>query len=167
MPIAEAQKRAMDSIRNMRYGEDGYFSILNSQPTVLMHPTHPELNGKDVSDLRDPNGVYLYRDMVAVIKRDGKGFTAYAFPKPGTTEASPKIAYNVTYQPWDWILTTGVYVDDVDAAFRSSLYQSLGILVVLAACPVGGRGAAQPRHPPFTGRRAVLCRRNCQPDCRQ
>ena len=132
MPLAEAQKRAMDSIRNMRYGEDGYFTILNSQPTVLMHPTHPEMDGKDVSDVKDPNGVYLYRDMVAVIMRDGQGFTAYAFPKPGATEGSPKIAYNVTYQPWDWIINTGIYVDDVDAAFRASLYQSLGILVVLA-----------------------------------
>jgi len=133
MPLAEAQKRAMDSIRNMRYGEDGYFTILNSQPTVLMHPTKPELNGKDAGSYRDPDGAYLFRDMVAVIKRDGAGFTAYAFPKPGANEASPKIAYNVTYQPWDWILNTGVYVDDVDAAFRSSLYQSLGILAVLAA----------------------------------
>jgi methyl-accepting chemotaxis protein len=38
----------------------------------------------------------------------------------------------MTYQPWDWILSTGVYVDDIDTAFRSSLYQSVGILVVLA-----------------------------------
>ncbi|WNC95113.1 cache domain-containing protein [Paraburkholderia sp. FT54] len=65
-------------------------------------------------------------------KRDGQGFTANAASKPGATEASAKIAYNVTYQPWDSILTTGLYVDDLDAAFRSSLYQSLGILVVLA-----------------------------------
>src|SRR5471032_1565192 len=132
MPAAEAQRRAMDSIRNNRYGESGYFSIINSQPMFLMHPTHPELNGKDVRDARDPNGVYNFRDMVAVTKRDGKGFTTYAFPRPGATEASPKIVYNVSYQPWDWILSTGDYVDDIDAAFRSTLYQSLGILAVLA-----------------------------------
>ncbi|MFL9856254.1 methyl-accepting chemotaxis protein [Paraburkholderia madseniana] len=132
MPVEEALKRAMDSIRNMRYGEDGYFAILNSQPRVLMHPTNAERSGKDVGDYKDPNGVYVFRDIVALIKRDGKGFTAYSTLKPGGTEASPKIAYNVTYQPWDWILTTGLYVDDIDAAFRSSLYQSLGILVVLA-----------------------------------
>jgi methyl-accepting chemotaxis protein len=135
MPAAEAQRRAMDSIRNIRYGESGYFSIINSQPMVLMHPTHPELNGKDVRDARDardPNGVYNFRDMVAVTKRDGKGFTTYSFPRPGATEASPKIVYNVSYQPWDWILSTGDYVDDIDAAFRSTLYQSLGILAVLA-----------------------------------
>jgi methyl-accepting chemotaxis protein len=69
--------------------------------------------------------------MVAVTKRDGQGFTEYAFPKPGATEASPKITYNLSYQPWDWILNTGVYVDDLDAAFRATLYQSLGILVIL------------------------------------
>jgi methyl-accepting chemotaxis protein len=133
MPMTEAQKRAMDSLRNMRYGEDGYFIIFNSRPTILMHPTQPDLNGKDVGDVKDSNGVYYYRDTVDTIKRDGHGFTAYVFPKPGATEASPKIAYNVTYQPWDWILRTGLYVDDIDAAFRATLYQSLGILVVLAA----------------------------------
>jgi methyl-accepting chemotaxis protein len=82
MPLAEAQKRAMDSIRNMRYGEDGYFTILNSQPTILMHPTHPELNGKDVSDYQDSNGDRLYKNTVDLIKRDGQGFISYAFPKP-------------------------------------------------------------------------------------
>ena len=132
MPLAEAQKRAMDSIRNMRYGEDGYFQIVDSEPRILMRPTNAAMNGKDVGDYKDRNGVYVYRDIVALIKRDGKGYTAYTASKPGGTEVSPKIAYNVTYQPWDWILTTGVYVDDLDAAFRASLYQSLGILVVLA-----------------------------------
>src|ERR1700688_989963 len=113
MPVAEAQKRAMDTIRNMRYGENGYFQIINSQPTVLMHPTQQEMNGKDVSDYKDPNGVYVFRDIVAVVKRDGKGFTAYATSKPGATEASPKITYSLIYQPWDWILSTGLYVDDL------------------------------------------------------
>ncbi|ANB75257.1 methyl-accepting chemotaxis protein [Paraburkholderia phytofirmans] len=132
MSAAEAQKRAMDSIRNMRYGDNGYFVILNSQPTVLMHPTSPQMDGSNVDDYKDPNGVTIFRDMVAVSKHDGQGFTAYSFPKPGRTEASPKITYIVSYQPWDWILTTGLFVDDLDAAFRSSLYQSLGILLVLA-----------------------------------
>ncbi|ANB75805.1 chemotaxis protein [Paraburkholderia phytofirmans OLGA172] len=129
---AEAKKRALDSIRNMRYAGNGYFTIINSQLTVLLHAARPDLNGKDVSNYKDPNGVFFFRDMAAVIKRDGKGFTAYAFPRPGATEAAPKIVYNMTYQPWDWILSTGVYVDDIDTAFRSSLYQSLGILVILA-----------------------------------
>ncbi|SOE92562.1 methyl-accepting chemotaxis sensory transducer with Cache sensor [Burkholderia sp. D7] len=132
MPEAEAQRRAMDSIRSMRYGNGGYFSISNSEGTLLMNPMRPDLIGKDTSDYKDPNGVYFIRDMIAVIKRDGKGFTEFALTKPGTTGTSPKISYNVTYQPWHWILTTGVYVDDLDAVFRSTLYQSLGVLFLLA-----------------------------------
>ncbi len=98
-----------------------------------MHPTQPEMNGKDVGDYRDSNGVYFYKDTVDLIKRDGEGFISYAFPKPGATESSPKVSYNLSYQPWDWILQTGIYVDDIDAAFRAALFQSLGILAVLAA----------------------------------
>jgi methyl-accepting chemotaxis protein len=137
MPVAEAQKRAMDSIRNMRYGTDGYFTIFNSQPRVLMHPTRAELNGKEVSDFQDANGVRFYKDSVDLIKRDGAGFVSYAFPKPGANEPAPKISYNLPYQPWDWILQTGIYIDDIDAAFRTTLFQSLGILLVLAGALSG------------------------------
>jgi methyl-accepting chemotaxis protein len=132
IPIAEAQKRAMDSVRKMRYGDNGYFVIINSQPTMLMDPPRPALEGKNVIDNKDPNGVPYFRDIVAVIKSDGQGFTTYSFPKPGSTEASPKVVYALSYQPWDWILTTGLYVDDLDAAFRLTLYRSLGSLVILA-----------------------------------
>jgi methyl-accepting chemotaxis protein len=132
LSAADAQKQAMDSIRKIRYGESGYFSIINSHPTILMHPTHPDLDGKDGSDYKDPNGVAYFKEMVTTVESNGKGFTAYEFPRPGATVAAPKIVYNVIYRPWDWILSTGDYVDDIDAAFRSTLYQSLGILVVLA-----------------------------------
>jgi methyl-accepting chemotaxis protein len=133
MSESEAKKRAMDSVRKMRFGDNGYFTILNSQLMMVMHPTKPEMGGKYIGDYKDPNGVYLYKDAVAVIQRDGRGFSEYAFPKPGATEASPKIAFNTTYQPWDWVFMTGVYLDDIEEAFRSTLYQSLGILVALAA----------------------------------
>jgi methyl-accepting chemotaxis protein len=131
MPEAEAQKLAMDAIRNVRYGTDGYFTVLNSK-VVLMHPTNLGMIGKDINGFKDPNGVYFFREAVALTKRDGRGFRTFAFPRPGATEPAPKIAYDESYQPWDWILTTGVYVDDIDAAFRTALYQNLGILIVLA-----------------------------------
>ncbi|MGF6767097.1 methyl-accepting chemotaxis protein [Paraburkholderia sp. GAS33] len=132
IPLAEAQRTAMAAIRNMRFGRDGYFAILDSQLTILMNPAQPQLNGKNIGDFKGPNGAFLFRDMLAVLRRDGQAFTLYSIPKPGGTEASSKIAYVVAYQPWDWILNTGLYVDDIDAAFRSALYQNLGVLVVLA-----------------------------------
>jgi methyl-accepting chemotaxis protein len=131
IPEADAQKLAMDAVRNIRYGTDGYFTVLNSK-VVLMHPSNLAMIGKDINGFKDPNGVYFFREAVALTKRYGKGFRTFAFPRPGETEPAPKIAYDESYQPWDWILTTGVYVDDIDAAFRAALYQNLGILVVLA-----------------------------------
>ncbi|PXW28644.1 methyl-accepting chemotaxis protein [Paraburkholderia caballeronis] len=137
IPVEEAQKRAMESIRNIRYGGGGYVTIFNSHPTMLMHPTSPQMNGKDLNDYQGPNGDHIYQNIVTVIRRDGKGFISYQFPRPGAHEAAPKISYAVSYQPWDWILNTGVYVDDLDAAFRASLYRGLEMLVVLAAVLAG------------------------------
>lgn len=130
--VAEAQKSAMAAVRNIRYGADGYFTILNSH-VVLMHPINLAMIGKDINGFKDPNGVYFLKEAVALTKNNGKGFRNFAFPRPGETKAAPKIAYDVTYQPWDWILTTGVYVDDIDAGFRTALYKNLAVLVVLAA----------------------------------
>jgi len=130
---SDAKKRAMDSVRKMRYGDNGYFTLLNSQPTILMHPTNPAMDGKNAGEFKDPNGVYIYRNIVAIIKRDGKGFNRYAFPRPGATEPAPKISFVTAYQPWGWIFSTGVYLDDIDAAFHADLYRSLGMLAALAA----------------------------------
>jgi len=130
--VDEAKKQALAAIRGLRYGQGGtgYFTLMNSGPVILMHPIHPEMQGRNVNDYKDPNGVALYRDTVAVVKQDGHGFVAYSFPKPGTNEIGPKISYAAPYEPWDWILQTGAYTDDIDAAFRTSLYQSLGFLAV-------------------------------------
>ena len=132
LSVEEAQKRAMEGVRHMRYGTEGYVTIFNSHPTMLMHPTAPKMIGKDLGDYKGPNGNHIYEDIVAIIKRDGKGFYSYAFPRPGSHDLSPKISYATSYQPWDWIMNTGVYVDDLDAAFRESLYRSVAILIVLA-----------------------------------
>ncbi|MEX3947707.1 cache domain-containing protein [Paraburkholderia sp. EG287B] len=78
------------------------------------------------------NGVYLFKEIVAVIKQEGQGFVSYSFKRIGSNDVAPKISYSVSYQPWDWILTTGLYVDDIDAAFRVTLYWSLGILAAIA-----------------------------------
>jgi methyl-accepting chemotaxis protein len=133
LPVEEAQKRAMESVRHIRYGADGYITIFNSHPTMLMHPLSPQMSGQDLSTFRGPTGDHIYEDIMAVIKRDGEGFTAYTFFKPGAHESSPKIAYAARYEPWDWILNTGVYVDDLDDAFRDALYRSFALLAVLAA----------------------------------
>ena len=132
--VDEAKKRALDAIRQMRYadGGTGYFTLMSHDPVILMHPYHPEMVGKNVDGYKDPNGVALYHDTVALVVRDGGGFVSYSFSKPGLSGVYPKISYAAQYAPWGWIVQTGAYFDDIDAAFRTSLYQSLGGLLIAA-----------------------------------
>lgn len=126
----EAQQRATQIIKDLRYGETGYFTILNNQAQVIMHPINAKLIGKG-PDIADANGVYIFRDMVAVTQDNHAGYTAYVFPRPGETQPQPKIAYNIPWAPWGWIITTGLYVDDINEAFLVSLYENLFVFIVI------------------------------------
>jgi methyl-accepting chemotaxis protein len=124
----EAQKQAMAIIKGLRYAKDGYFTI-SSGTMSLMHPIKPENNGKDLVDLKDPKGTYVYRAIAAAgALPEGGGFINYYWSRPGSTEPVPKMSRVVHYEPWNWDLTTGVYMDDIDAAFRDSLFKSAGLL---------------------------------------
>jgi methyl-accepting chemotaxis protein len=132
----EAKKRAMSRLRALRYGQDGYFWINDMQPRMVMHPTKPEMDGKDLSAYADPNGTKLFVDAVEIVRRQGKGFIAYEWPKPGFDNPQPKISFVTAFEPWGWIIGTGAYVDDlraqVWAAARSNIATGLGILTVVA-----------------------------------
>ena len=126
-----AQKQAAEAIKGLRYGKDGYMTI--SQGTVsLMHPIKPELSGKDMKDLKDPQGVYVYREISATgHNADGGGFVHYLWSRPGSTEPVPKLTRVSHFAPWDWDLATGVYLDDINDSFRNSLLKSAGALIVV------------------------------------
>ncbi|VVD89964.1 methyl-accepting chemotaxis protein [Pandoraea cepalis] len=132
LTIDEAKRSAIGVIRKMRYaGGKGYFTILNPDGVLLMSATKPEDEGRNVSGFRDRNGEPFNQNVLNQIHRDGSGFTRYAFGKPGATGIFPKISYNDAYRPWQWILMTGVYVDDINAAFYASLVRSLGVFAVI------------------------------------
>jgi methyl-accepting chemotaxis protein len=127
----EAQKQAIAAIKGFRYAKDGYMTISTGTLSV-MHPIKPELDGKDMVDLKDPNGVYVYREISRLGRSaDSGGFMRYLWSRPGSTEPVPKIGRVSSYRPWDWDLVTGVYVDDIDDAFRSSLLKSGAVLIVV------------------------------------
>ena len=133
----EAQKQAIDVIKALRYGHDGYVSITRTDMIAVMNPFKPASNGKDVSDVKDANGTYLYRDIAAIGKTDsGVGFVRYVWPRPNETTPAPKMSRVTTYKPWGWMLINGVYMDDIDAAFRQSLMGAgallLGVCVALS-----------------------------------
>jgi methyl-accepting chemotaxis protein len=130
----EAQQQALRRLKAMRYGKDGYYSVIDSHPTMLMHPLKAELIGKDLSDFKDAHGTYLYRDAARIAQQKGEGWIEYVWAKPGNPDQNqvfPKGAYVLTYKPWDWTFITGLYLDDLQDAFIADLWHATMLLVIV------------------------------------
>ena len=131
LPEEEAQHRALDAVRAMRFGDGNYFFIFNTQLHMLMQPIKPELEGTDLNGNTDPTGKHLFVEIANVVKADGAGYVPYMWPKPGLQEPVPKISYSMGFAPWGWIIGTGVYVDAINTVFWERLTNfSLGALVL-------------------------------------
>jgi methyl-accepting chemotaxis protein len=147
--VADAQKRAMTRVAALRYGNNDYFWINDMQPRMVMHPMKPELNGSDLSANKDPNGKALFVDFVNVVRKDGAGFVPYEWPKPGFERPQPKLSIVVGFAPWNWVIGTGVYIDDLDAQTwastqRSLIAAGLVLLLALAVSMFVARGITRP-----------------------
>jgi methyl-accepting chemotaxis protein len=130
----DAKKQALAVIGAIRYGTDGYLSINDSHPTMVMHPIKPAMNGKDLSTYTDPAGNRLFVDIVKAGDQTGGGFINYLWSKPGSDKPVPKLSYSQKFAPWDWYLVTGMYMDDVQSAFYASALRWLAITALLGAC---------------------------------
>lgn len=130
-----AQEQALKAIRGLRYGPGDYFWINDLRPVMVMHPTNPKLENQDLSGIRDPDGFALFNEMVILAKKQGAGLVDYRWPKPGASEPVKKTSYVQLFQPWGWILGSGVYVDDVAVEFRQQMLNaamySIGIVLVM------------------------------------
>jgi len=130
---ATAQKQALSAIRNLRYDQSDYFWINDLAPVMVMHPTNPKLDGQNLAAIRDPDGFAVFNEMVAIAKAKGAGMVNYRWPKPGASEPVQKTSYVQLFQPWGWIIGSGVYIDDVQAEFRSQVVKAsvVGIAIAL------------------------------------
>ncbi|HYU16585.1 MAG TPA: methyl-accepting chemotaxis protein [Candidatus Acidoferrum sp.] len=128
---ADAQASALAELKLLRYSGKEYFWVNDMRPSMIMHPIKPELDGKDLSANADPNGKHLFIEMVKVVREKGGGFVEYEWPKPGADKAQPKVSYVKGFAPWEWVLGSGVYVDDVYATFRHDLLLAAGAIAVL------------------------------------
>ncbi|TMP72775.1 methyl-accepting chemotaxis protein [Pseudoalteromonas sp. S1609] len=113
----QAQSQAIASIRSLRYDDTNYFWINNYQPAMVMHPIKPALEGKDLTNNKDPDGTPLFVEMVSVVKQSGEGYVPYKWPKPGNDNPVDKIAFVKGFDQWQWIIGSGVYLDTIDSAF--------------------------------------------------
>ena len=107
----------------LRFGPENkdYFWINDMGPTMVMHPYKPELNGKDLSGSKDPNGKKLFVEFVKVCSEKGEGFVDYHWPKYGADEPQPKLSFVKLFKEWNWVLGTGIYIDDIEAAVAAKV----------------------------------------------
>ena len=125
----EAKKKlALNLIKTTRYNKKDYFWINDMQPTMIMHPYKPELDGKNLSDLKDPNGKRLFVEFVKVCKENGEGFVDYMWPKYGSEKPVPKISYVKLFKPWNWIIGSGVYLEVAGAKIKEDAKSMIGTL---------------------------------------
>jgi methyl-accepting chemotaxis protein len=124
----EAAKRtALDAIGAIRFDATNYVFVLNFDGVMIAHPK-ADLVGKNLLDAQDPNGKYYNREIAAAGKA-GRGFVEYEWVKPGATATSHKVSYVAGVPEWGWMVVGGLYVDDVDAAFRGVLLDLTKVLV--------------------------------------
>jgi methyl-accepting chemotaxis protein len=135
----QAQTEAKAVISAMRYDNgSGYFWINDMHPRMVMHAVKPEMNGSDLTQNKDPNGKFLFVEFVKVVQASGKGFSDYYWPKPGADQPVEKFSHVAGFEPWGWIVGTGVYVDDLDAMFRRDAFTFAGIFSIGAVLLIGG-----------------------------
>ena len=123
-----AQKTALQAVAQLRYEGKEYFWINDMQPRIVMHPIKPELDGKDASTIKDPNGFALFVGFAEMVKRSGQGFVSYQWPRPGATQPVDKLSYVKGFAPWGWVIGSGIYVDDLKTAQRRGALWVAGIV---------------------------------------
>lgn len=130
-----AQTQAAEIVKALRYNEQEYFWIHNTDLKMIMHPTNAKLVGTDISQVKDPNGVHVFAEMNKLAEKTGDAFLQYMWPKPGSDKPVEKYSYVKTFKPWGWIVGNGIYFDQIRAtvsALRWALYGGLGLAAILS-----------------------------------
>ena len=122
-----AQQQALGVISQLRYDHDDYFWINDLRPYMVMHPTNPKLDGKDLTAIKDPDGFAIFSEMASLAKAKGAGMVDYRWPKPGSEAPVQKTSYVQLFEPWGWVLGSGVYIDDMQAEFWGQVWKACGV----------------------------------------
>ena len=139
----QAKKEAADRVRDLRYGDGkGYFWIDTVDGNNVVLLGRKDVEGTNRYNAKDPNGFPYIQEINKAAQQEGGGFTRWEFPKPGETESLPKYGYSIEFQPYHWVIGTGVWIDEIDAIvaqkeaklaanLRTSILESLGVIVLL------------------------------------
>lgn len=129
----QAQEQAKEITSKMRYGTDGYYWIDDTKYINLMHGINPQIVGKDRANERDMNNTFFIKEYIdGAVKNKVEGYySIFWFPKPNETIPSQKRGYARLFEPWGWIVCTGIYTDDVDKTVREQITIIAGLNATL------------------------------------
>ena len=135
----DAKQRALAALKALRYSGSEYFWVNDMHPTMVMHAVKSELDGKDLTENKDPTGKQLFVEFVNTVKAKGAGYVYYLWPKPGSDKPVQKVSYVKGFAPWGWVIGSGVYIDTVDAEIGGRVVAfSIGTLVLAVVLLVVG-----------------------------
>lgn len=129
----KARHYAIETIKQATMDPNGYFWIINTYPKGVMHPVQPKWENLDLSNQTDPTGKKIFVEMVKLMREKGEGFYDYFWEKPYTNENKlyEKVSFIKLYKPWDWIVGTGVYIDDINTAFWNAVLVACGLTIAV------------------------------------
>lgn len=128
LSLEEAQQRAIDNMSSVSFGAGEYIFSFNDDLLIISHPSRTP--GTDMTNYEDASGMALYPELLRVAQAGG-GHVNYYSTRAGGDEQLPKTSYVAHLPEWDWSLATGVYVDDINAAFIAGLIRSIVILLII------------------------------------
>jgi methyl-accepting chemotaxis protein len=142
--LEEAKKQAADLVRELRYGDNGYFWIDTYEGDNIVLLGDEKTEGTNRMEKQDVNGFYLIKALIAAGQQEGGGFTDYYYPKADGSEPLPKRGYTLAYEPYQWVIGTGNYTDYIDIEVQAvkdqgnkELYENIiGFSIILGAAIV-------------------------------
>ncbi|MET3440592.1 two-component system NarL family sensor kinase [Variovorax paradoxus] len=114
----ETRNEALRRLAALDYGDDGYFFVYDMQGRSLMHSRQPDLVGKNLWDMRDSRGRFTIQDLIAGA-RTGGGYVEYEWRKPSSEQMAPKLGYVTALPRWNWMVGTGLYLDDIETTMQA------------------------------------------------
>lgn len=126
----ELQKLIIEALRPIRFNQDrGYYFMTRLDGVEMLFADHPEMEGKNLLEIRDTQGKYVIRDMIEIINTKGEGFYHYTWTRPKSVgNDHPKIAFIKKFEPFDWLIGTGIYLEDIDEFNQQALLEEIGKL---------------------------------------
>jgi methyl-accepting chemotaxis protein len=129
----DGRRMAAAALRVMRYNSNDYFFVTDINSKMLVHAIKPEMEGQDQSNLKDTTGKLIIASLVRICKEEGEGSVDYLWEKSKEAGIVPKTTYAKLYEPWGWVIATGVYMDDVAREISTLKWSMiLGFLLMAA-----------------------------------